>query len=528
MKKKKTKIFVIVLALVVFIAVLANIIKSKPLEAGMDPFAPIEVQHIVERGSIEVAVTGSSSVTPTDKRTVRSEINGSVDSIYVTEGDFVEKDQVLVSLKSSSEGDNKLQIRDIDLNISKVQKELNDLYNNRGDLSIYAEASGVVSNINIEVGDVINSNFNIGTIKDTGNSYIEVYFLKEAYENINIGDSVDIFMPEYFTRESGSLYDKDSSPIQMGSGLFGYRVTVKMKNPGGYSLGDLAQVTVSNSNGTYEGMANGEIVQPKSINIISKVAGEIKSVNVENGENIEEGTLIALIEEGDIEHKIAEKQNQVERYKSQREDLLEGDTIYSPMKGTILQINVSEEEVVDRTTTLMTLADLDKMKAVIAVDELDITKVELGQIANISCDVFPDEKFIGKVDKISLEGLNQGGVTTYDLTIELDDRKGLMSGMNVDIEIIFERRENVLIVPIDALHRSDGQYLVTVKDDSGEKIDKSVELGLVTEDEVEILRGLNEGDIIIYNKIRTQINPFENMTVEAGSGGGRPRGNNND
>lgn len=527
MKNKKVKAIVISLLLIIGVAVLINGMRSRAIDAGMDPLAISQVEHLVEKGNIEVAITGSSSVTPTDKRTIRSEIDGTVDNIYVTEGDFVEKDQVLIALKSSSEGDDRIQIRDIDLNIERVQRELNDLYDSRGDLTIYADTKGVISNFNTEVGDEIGSNFNLGTIRDTGNSYIEAYFLKAHFEKINIGDSVDIVMPVYFASESGVVDDKDSTPVQMGGGIFGYKLIVKMENPGGYSVGDLAQVTVTNSGGSYEGMSNGKIIETKSENIISKVAGKVKSVSVENGQNVNKGDVIAVIEGVDMEHQIAEKQNQIERYKSQKEDLLEGDTIYSPMKGTVLQIDVSGDEVVDRTTALMTVADLDKMKAIIAVDELDITKVELGQVAHITCDAFIEEKFTGEVSKVSLEGVNQNGVTTYDLTIELDDRKQLMSGMNVDVEIIFESREDVLILPIEAVQRVDGEYIATVKDDSGDKTDVKVELGLVTDKEVEIINGLNEGDTVVYEKAQSEYNPFgmgHPQSVETGSSRNRPRG----
>lgn len=526
MKKKKTKLMIIIVALVVLIAVIFNFNRPKTMVAGTEAAAQREVEYIVKKGKIEMSVTGSSSVTPTDKRIVKSEIDGSVDRIFVTEGDLVEKDQILITLKSSSESNNQLQINEIDLKIQQAQKELNDLYASKGDLNIYAETSGVISNIKIEAGDEINNNSVIGTIKDTDNSYIEVYFIKKAFENINIGDSASIFMPAYFASNTGIVDAKDSTPVQMGGGVYGYKVTIKMPNPGGYSQSDLAQVTVTNSSGSYEGMANGKIIETKTSNVISKVGGKVKSINVQNGDKVSEGDLIAVIEASDLELKIVEMQNQIEKYKSQREDLLEGDTVYSPMKGTILKINVSEEEVVDRTTALMTIADLDKMKAVIAVDELDITKIKLGQVANITCDAFEGEVFTGKVSKISLEGSNQNGVTTYDLTIELDDRKQLMSGMNVDVEIIIDRRENVLTVPIEALHKINGEYMVTLKDETGNKSDVKVELGLVTDDMAEIVKGLKEGDIIVYNKVRSQNNNFGMIMGPAVTGGpaaGRPR-----
>jgi len=59
------------------------------------------------------------------------------------------------------------------------------------------------------------------------------------------------------------------------------------------------------------------------------------------------------------------------------------------------------------------------MEVVIAVDELDINKIVLGLNANITSDVYPNDKFTGKITKISMEGTNQSGVTTYDVTISL-------------------------------------------------------------------------------------------------------------
>ncbi len=233
------------------------------------------------------------------------------------------------------------------------------------------------------------------------------------------------------------------------------------------------------------------------------------------------------IEGGDISIEIAEKQNTISKYNSQIEDLVEGDTIYSPMKGTILSINVSEGEVVARTAALMTVANLDSMQVVISVDELDIDKIALDQTANITSDVYPDEEFTGKVSKISMEGNYSGGVTTYDVTIKLDDRKSLKSGMNVDVEILSDSRENVLTVPIEAVRKVKGEYMVTVKDSSDNKTDVKVELGLATKDNAEIVSGLNEGDILVYNAIKstseeTQANM--NTGMPSMNGGGMPNG----
>jgi len=534
MKSKKVRSAVIVAAILIVVAVGINTVAKKASAADAGPALSAEAEHTVSMDNISISVSDSGSITPTDKRIIKSEINGTVDGIYVTEGDQVEKDQVLIALKSDTANDSRTEIRDIELNIEKAQKDLNNLYENNGSLNIYAPSSGVISGLNIKAGDQISSNYMIATIKDTDNSYLEVYFTKNEFDKISVGDSASIFMTKYFSTQTGTVTEKDSTPVQKGGGIFGYLVTVKMKNPGGYSVGDLAQISITNSQGTYNGMENGKIADIKEEKTVSKISGKIKSVSAENGKYINAGDLIATLEGEDISLQIAEKQNAIQKYQLQMKDLAERDTVYSPMKGTVLKIDVSEEEVVDRTTALMTVADLESMEVKISVDELDINKIKLGQQASITSDVYPDEKFTGKVSKISMEGNSQNGVTTYDVTIKLDDRKSLMSGMNVNVEILAESRENVLTVPVGAVRRMQGEYMVSVKDSSGSVKNVKVELGLATKDKVEITSGLSEGDIVLYSRMKSESSQFQqNGNVRIGmpgmSGGavGVPAGGGN-
>lgn len=534
MKNKKIVLGVIIIAIVSIAGIGINAMrKNFPVNMTGGNFST-EIEYTVAKDNISISVSESGSVNPTDKRIIKSEINGTVENIYVTEGDEVEKDQILTSLKSETSSGSQTEINGIKLNIEKAKRELNDLYNNQNELNIYAPASGVISGLSIEAGNQISTNYNIAEIKDTDNSYIEAYFTKEQYDKISISDSASIFMTKFFADETGTVVEKDSTPVQMGGGIFGYLITLKMSNPGGYSVGDLAQVTVSNSQGTYEGMGIGEIINAKTEKVVSKISGKVKSVNAQNGDYVNKGDVIASIEGSDISLQIAEKQNTIEKYNSQIEDLVEGDTVFSPMKGTVLKISVSEEEVVDRTTALMTVADLENMQVTISVDELDIGKIKLNQPADITSDVYPNERYTGKVAKISMEGTVQSGVTTYDVTIKLDDRKSLMSGMNVDVEILAESKENVLTVPINAVHRLNGDYMVTVKDSAGNKSDVKVELGLATKNKAEIISGLNEGDVVVYNAAQSSSTQMPsgglNMMMPAGGGMGgggenRPGGN---
>lgn len=528
MKKKYVKL-IIIGAVAIVIGVIAYILLNGNNKKATETTNTSEVEYTVAKGNLVVSVSESGSVNPEDKRLIKSEINGTVDKIYVKEGDVVNKDQLIVSLESDAASGNENEINTIKLNIEKTQRDLNDLYNSKSSLNIYASISGVVSNLDLDVQDSVSKGTKLATIKDTNNSYIEVYYIKDNFDKVSIGDSASLFMSKYFTTVTGTVTDKDSTTVQMGGGAFGYKVTIKIQNPGGYATGDIAQVTINNSRGSFAGMQNGTIIAPKTENLIAEVAGKIGKLYTENGKYVNEGDIIASIEGVDLNFQIQEKQNTISKYQTQINNLVEGNIIYSPINGTVLSISVSDEEVVDRTTQLMTIADLNNMEIVIAVDELDINKIVLGQKASITSDVYKNERFTGTVSKISMEGKASSGVTTYDVTIKLDDRKNLMSGMNVDVRIIAEQKQGILIVPIDAVHRSQGQYMVTVKDASGNKVEKPVELGLATDAQAEIKSGLNEGDIVVYTKARsnaaTSTNP--NMMRPPGTGGGqRPGGTN--
>ena len=306
MKIKKIKVLTTVL--IVAGAAFAFIyFRQKATVSSANEVSSNEVQHTVARGDITISVSESGTVNPVDKRSVKSEIDGTVDTVYVTEGDSVKANQVLISLKSDTSDDVSTKLNDINLNIEKLQRELNELYENRENLNIYSPISGILSDVKIETGDNINSGSSIATIKDTDNSYIEVYFTKEQYENISVGDTASVFMPKSFETCEGSITEKNSTPVQMGGGIFGYLVTVKIRNPGGFSVGDLAQVSISNLQGTYQAIENGTIIDVKEKDVTSKVSGKIKSVDAKKGLYIKNGDIIAAIESSDIEFEIAVK-----------------------------------------------------------------------------------------------------------------------------------------------------------------------------------------------------------------------------
>ena len=166
--------------------------------------------------------------------------------------------------------------------------------------------------------------------------------------------------------------------------------------------------------------------------------------------------------------------------------------------------------------------DMSSYTFKMSVDEKDITKVQSGQKVRIKSDAFPDKEYSGTVTNISLESTSQNGVSTYPVTVILDETYDLLPGMNVDGYITLESAKDALTIPSNALMRGNKVY---VRDNSaseakaGSKSDKSgaanssgdglipagfkevtVTTGVINSDYVQITSGLNEGDEVYVDE----------------------------
>lgn len=184
------------------------------------------------------------------------------------------------------------------------------------------------------------------------------------------------------------------------------------------------------------------------------------------------------------------------------------------------------------TQTAFTVATGKADNLTISVDELDILDVEVGQKVQVTLDALPDETFTGTVDSISEEGTSQSGVTTYPVTIVLDDTETrLLPGMNGTGTIVTATSENILTIPLAALQEMGGEKFVFVTggadqatqaadENTGEATlgeQRTVTTGLSDGTNVEITSGLEEGEEVIYTEA-VSTSSFEDMMMSFGGG----------
>jgi HlyD family secretion protein len=142
-----------------------------------------------------------------------------------------------------------------------------------------------------------------------------------------------------------------------------------------------------------------------------------------------------------------------------RAQSLEDATVRAPVGGTVIEKPVALGQVIASGTgtagggtTILRMADLTKVRVRTLVNETDIGKVRPGLPATVTVDAFPDRPFNGTVEKIEPQATIQQAVTMFPVLVSIDNTSGLlMPGMNGEVSIETERRDNALAVSNDAV-----------------------------------------------------------------------------
>ncbi len=198
------------------------------------------------------------------------------------------------------------------------------------------------------------------------------------------------------------------------------------------------------------------------------------------------------------------------------------DAVVAARNVQIGQIIASGVSNVGGGTTIMTLSDLSHLFILAAVDESDIGRVKEGQQVLITADAYPGVLFHGRVVRIATRGVNTQNVVTFEVKIEVtsDNKDMLKPEMTTNVEIIAAQKDDVLVIPAEAISRRRGQPTVLVKNDDGTSATREVEIGVNDGFRAEVISGLQEGETVVVRR-----GEAESRWRGGGPGGpGGPRG----
>lgn len=176
-------------------------------------------------------------------------------------------------------------------------------------------------------------------------------------------------------------------------------------------------------------------------------------------------------------------------------------TVRAPFAGVVTRQEAKVGEIASAGTPLITIMSDDEFEIESRVPEVDIASVKKGNVVRVTFDALRDEEFEAVLDYIEPAETQVQGVSYYKIIAFLTDKPkdfDLKSGLTVNLDIEVSRVDNVLAVPVYAVHEGeDGSYVNVV---SVEKAvtSRTVELGERGSDGyVEVRSGLEEGDVIL-------------------------------
>lgn len=297
--------------------------------------------------------------------------------------------------------------------------------------------------------------------------------------------------------------------------------------------------------------ATGTIRPVNSVEVSSKITARIKEVLVKENDTVTAGQTVALLDGKDYEAKRDQAQYKVVNTKakydrvsylysigadtqeqlddaqlnydtavsslSEAQSDMNEMTITAPMSGVIVgepkTAGTMAVQGSDNPTVIMRIADLSSKQIQAKVDETDIGNVKVGQSATFTVDTYTGKTFTARVSKISQtdtgnswdtssssssSSSSSASVIYYYVTLDVDDPDNeLLPAMTARVEINTADKPDALVVPISTLKTdSDGSYVI-IKNLDGTQENRYVQTGIYSDEYVEILDGLAEGEQVV-------------------------------
>ena len=135
------------------------------------------------------------------------------------------------------------------------------------------------------------------------------------------------------------------------------------------------------------------------------------------------------------------------------------------MSGVVIKRGVELGETVtsgvssfNAGTVLFTVADLKSLIIRVNLNEVDIAKVHVGQPARVTLDAYPQKIFTGKVSFVAPSAELVEKIKVFKIEVKLDELgDSFRTGMSANVEILGEKREKAISIPLEALQKRDGK-----------------------------------------------------------------------
>lgn len=285
----------------------------------------------------------------------------------------------------------------------------------------------------------------------------------------------------------------------------------------------------------------GEFISDEMAEVAFKSSGRVTVLNVDIGDKVEEGQLIATIDksvlyeqlrqaEADIKFQkktlsdmvdnkrlntIDQRDAQraiIKKYEASRDAILRQmreTSVYTPINGVVIAKNANVGEMVTASSPIVTIADPENLVIESNVPEVDIASIQIGQSSDIIFDSLTDQDiFKAKVIEIYPASTVIQDVVYYKVKLKMDaSDQRLKIGMSCDVDVLTGEKNDVLMISRRAVKQEGGRKYVEILKTDGKTTTTEkvyVETGLSGDGGmIEVKSGLSEGqEIIVFSSVK--------------------------
>ncbi len=454
-RKKRKKLIKMLIVVLILLAIIGFVFLKFLEIRRREQAANNLVTYTVERRTITETLSATGTLQPADSYTVTSKVRGDIIAAYFEEGDEITKDDILYVI-DSDDMDSTIRQREMSVEKAQKSLddliEKRDELSATSDLTgtvqkLYVEEGDTIQKGGI-IADIVDSEYMLADIpfhashadsmgigssvtlvidgsgERIGGTVTEIAAITgtNAYGAPTKDVTVMVRNPGGISKETRAIGEYSSEMVSTDFGTFYYNVEEQLTAEYG---GEIKTLAISEGSRVYDGQTiilfDGESLED-----------QIKDArdNLETAQMNYDDTIDTL---GDYEIKAPITGTVVEK-----------------------NFNVGESiDITGGNATVAIIYDLSSLTFDMAIDELDIFSIEKGQEVEVTSEAF-DEIFYGEVTKISKVGTIANGTTTYPVTVTITDEAALaklLPGMNIDAEVTVNRVENVIAVPTGAIAR---------------------------------------------------------------------------
>jgi len=275
-----------------------------------------------------------------------------------------------------------------------------------------------------------------------------------------------------------------------------------------------------NHNSVYPSTVQANVVN----NIASQTSGRIRKLNVEVGDFVSAGQVLAELDRVSLDQAAIQLKNNETEYnrvkalleeggisqsdyesielsykvsKSSYDNILENTILRAPVSGVVTARNYDKGDMYAISTPIYTVQQITPVKLLVGVSETDYTKVKAGDEVTLTVDAIPDRTFEGKI--VRIYPVIDAASHTFNAEVQVKNAdRTLRPGMYAKVSINLGKTHNV-VVPDTAVIKQQGSGVRTafVVDSEGKAEIRIVTLGSHFDGKYEILSGLEEGERVI-------------------------------